>query len=112
MLRILFSAVVLLAVGCSQKKPVLEGRRVEIAVTGKGYEPAIVTAAPGEKLVLVFTASGWMGCCGDIVVTGTEAAGKVTQSRPLELAVTVPASGHLGFACTMDMCKGEIGPAK
>lgn len=87
-------------------------RRVEIKVTAKGYEPAQLTAKPGEKLLLVFTATDKMGCCDAIIVPAVNASGNVTKDRPLEIPVTMPASGKLVFACSMTMCRGEISPVK
>jgi plastocyanin domain-containing protein len=86
-------------------------RRVDIKVTSKGYEPAQLTARPGEKLLLVFTATDKMGCCDAIIVPAVNASGTVTKEKPLEIPVTMPASGKLVFACSMTMCRGEISPA-
>lgn len=92
--------------------PAHAGRRVPIKVTDKGYEPAQLTAKPGEKLVLVFLATDAMGCCDAIIVPQVNASGTVTKDKPLEIPVTMPASGKLVFACSMTMCRGEISPAK
>ena len=85
-------------------------RKVEIAVTQEGYKPDHLTAKPGEKLLLVFTAKGDTGCCGTIVVPSANARGHVEEGKPLEIAVTMPASGKLTFSCAMNMCKGEVAP--
>ena len=87
-------------------------RRVEIQVSGDGYKPATVSAKPGEKLVLVFKAAGDPGCCGSIVVPAANFRGSVDKAKPLEVAVTMPASGKVTFACSMNMCKGEVVPGK
>jgi|GEM_PF-5212734 len=82
-------------------------RRVEIKVTGDGYTPSKITAAPGETLTLVFRATADMGCCDQIVVAGQKV--KVEKDKVSEATVTVPASGTLTFACSMSMCKGTVG---
>jgi len=89
-------------------KPAAAPRRVEIQVTEEGYKPAKLTANPGESLVLVFKATGATGCCGSIVVPDAKWSGTVDKSKPVEVAVTMPASGKLTFACSMHMCQGEI----
>ncbi len=109
MKTVLLLFAVLCSVGCAEKQKANEGRRVEITVTGDGYHPAGMAAQPGEKLVLVFKPSGFMGCCNKIVIAGATEAVTVPRDKPIEVAVTMPPSGPLGFACTMNMCKGSIG---
>jgi plastocyanin domain-containing protein len=86
-------------------------RRVEIQVTADGYKPDKLTAKPGEQLVLVFKPAASMGCCDAIVVPAANFKGKVEKGgKPLEVPVTMPASGKLAFACSMNMCQGEVAP--
>jgi plastocyanin domain-containing protein len=85
-------------------------RRVEIKVTGEGYTPSKVEAKPGEKLLLVFTVVGNPGCCDSIVVPQANFRGRAEAGKPLSVPVTMPASGKLTFACSMNMCRGEVVP--
>jgi len=82
-------------------------RRIEIKVTGDGYQPAKIAAKAGETIMLVFIGSADMGCCDQIVVAGQKV--KVEKDKSTEVTVTVPASGQLTFACSMGMCKGTVG---
>jgi len=84
-------------------------RRVEITVTADGYKPEKVAAKPGEKLVLVFKGTADMGCCDSIVVAATNTKVKAQNGKTVEVPVTVPASGAVTFACSMNMCKGSVG---
>jgi plastocyanin domain-containing protein len=84
-------------------------RRVEITVTADGYKPEKVAAKPGEKLILVFKGTADMGCCDSIVVAASNWKGKVGNGKTVEVPVTVPASGAVTFACSMNMCKGSVG---
>lgn len=82
-------------------------RSIPIAVKKAGYEPATVTAKPGEQLRLVFTRVEKTECGAQVKVDN----GKVfdlPMNQPVEIAVTAPASGKLGFACGMDMMAGVI----
>ena len=109
----LILAILVFSACKKEEPPAPDGRRIEVEVTSDGYKPSYVTAQPGEKIVLVFKAGagGFMGCCNKIVVPSANAQGTVTKSKPLLVGATVPPSGRLTFACDMDMCKGEVGPA-
>jgi plastocyanin domain-containing protein len=115
--RTLTFAALLFAGACSKKEPpappppLPEGRHVVVQVTGMGYRPDHIEAQPGEKLALDFQAQGWMGCCDKIVIPSLSLSGEVKPGHPWVVGVTVPQSGKLAFACSMDMCKGQIGLA-
>lgn len=107
-----------LALGACEKSPEQESgsqgkvgadgvRRVEIEAGVGGYKPDKITAKPGEKLVLVFTRTAEGECLSQVKV----ADGPVTDlpmNTPVELAITAPQSGKLGFACGMDMATGVV----
>lgn len=84
--------------------------RLEIAVTKKGFEPESVTVPAGKPVTLVFTRKTQATCTKTIVLnTGDK---KIERALPLdtavEIAVTFPKAGKLGYACGMDMNKGII----
>ena len=82
-------------------------RKVPIEVNKEGYTPDKIPGKPGEKLDLVFTRTFEADCIAQVKTPD----GKLTDlpmNKPVEIAVTVPQSGELGFACGMDMFHGVI----
>ncbi len=82
-------------------------RRVKVEAGVGGYKPDKIAAKPNEKLILVFTRTADGECLSQVKVAG----GPVTDlpmNKPVEIAVTAPASGKLDFACGMDMATGVI----
>ena len=82
-------------------------RRVAVEANLKGYQPERIAGKPGEKLVLVFTRTQDSSCIAQLKTPD----GKVVdlpKGTPVEVAVTVPQSGEVGFACGMDMVRGAV----
>ncbi len=85
--------------------------RLEIAVTKKGFEPETVNVPAGKPVMLVFTRKTQATCTKQIVITLADGK-KIERALPLdtavEIPVTFPKAGKLGYACGMDMNKGVI----
>jgi plastocyanin domain-containing protein len=85
-------------------------RRIELAITEKGFEPDKVTVKKGEPVILAFTRKTDKTCTKEVVVHDDKQ--KVEKKLPLntrvEIAVTFSVAGELGFACAMNMDKGVI----
>ena len=85
--------------------------RLAIAVTKKGFEPAEITVPAKKPVTLVFTRKTEATCTKTVVVTLADGS-KIERDLPLdkavEIAVTFPNAGKLGYACSMDMNKGVI----
>lgn len=82
-------------------------RRVAIEANDKGYQPERIGGKPGEKLTLVFTRTTDSSCLAQLKTP----EGKVVdlpKGTPVEIAVTVPQTGEVGFACGMDMITGAV----
>lgn len=82
-------------------------RAIPINVNDEGFDPAKITAKPGEKLELVFTRRTKSACGAQVKV----ADGPVTElavGEPATIAITAPPSGQLAFACGMDMMTGVV----
>jgi P-type Cu+ transporter len=82
-------------------------RSIPINVNDEGYDPAKITAKPGEKLELIFTRRTKAECGSQVKV----ADGPVTDlpvGQAVSIAVTAPPSGELRFACGMDMMTGIV----
>jgi len=113
--------LVLLVAGCKDKgkepaapTPVTAGtigsdgvRRVAVEANVKGYQPGRIGGKPGEKLVLVFTRTADSTCIEQLKTPDGKLV-DLPKGTPVEVAVTVPQSGEVGFACGMDMWRGAV----
>ena len=82
-------------------------RRVAVEAGKEGYRPERIGGKPGEKLVLVFTRVVDSTCIAQLK-TPDGTLIDLPKGTPVEVAVTVPASGEVGFACGMDMFHGAV----
>jgi plastocyanin domain-containing protein len=117
--------VVLVLGGCSKKgdsdvpKPKPEAtaktgtvdssgvRTVPIEANDKGYTPDRIPGKPGEKLKLVFTRTVDAECLAELVTPDGKRV-PLPKGAPVEVAVTVPTTGEVKFACGMDMFSGVV----
>jgi Cupredoxin-like domain len=124
MLRITLAALVALS-GCkkdtsvapavaSAPTPISAGvigadgvRRISIEAGLEGYKPERIGGKPGEKLLLVFTRTADSSCLAQLKAPDGKLV-ELPMGKPVEIAVTVPQGGELGFACGMDMFHGAI----
>jgi plastocyanin domain-containing protein len=82
-------------------------RRIAIDAGTKGYVPDRIGARPGEKLVLVFTRTADATCIAQLKTPDGKLV-DLPKGTPVEVTVTVPATGEVGFACGMDMFHGAV----
>jgi plastocyanin domain-containing protein len=82
-------------------------RRISIEAGTKGYVPERINARPGEKLVLVFTRTADSTCIAQLKTPDGKLV-DLPKGTPVEVAVTVPQTGEVGFACGMDMFHGVV----
>jgi plastocyanin domain-containing protein len=85
--------------------------RLEIAVTARGFDPDSITVPANKPVKLVFTRKTERTCTKSVVLTmadGKKLERALPLDTPVELAVTFPKAGKLGYACSMDMNKGVI----
>ena len=85
--------------------------RIEIAVTKRGFDPDEIKVPAKKAVTLVFTRKTDQTCTKSVVLTLDDGK-KIERDLPLdksvEVAVTFPKAGKLGYACSMDMSKGII----
>ena len=82
-------------------------RHVAIEVNKDGYTPDKIVGKPGEKLVLTFTRTFDATCISQVKTPD----GKLVDlplGKPVDVAVTAPQTGEVGFACGMDMFHGTV----
>jgi plastocyanin domain-containing protein len=82
-------------------------RRISIEANAQGYQPDRIGGKPGEKLVLVFTRTVDSTCIAQLKTPDGKLV-DLPKGAPVEVAVTVPQSGEVGFACGMDMVHGAV----
>ena len=82
-------------------------RRIAIVANADGYTPGRIAGKPGEKLVLVFTRTIDAECISQLKTPDGKLV-DLPKDKPVEVAVTVPQTGEVGFACGMDMFHGVV----
>jgi plastocyanin domain-containing protein len=82
-------------------------RHVPITADTTGYKPERIVGKPGEKLVLVFTRTADSTCISQLLTPDKKTV-DLPMNTPVEVAVTVPQTGEVGFACGMDMFHGVV----
>lgn len=82
-------------------------RRVAVDAGKEGYRPDRIGGKPGEKLVLVFTRTYDAACISQLKTPDGKLV-DLPMNKPVEVAVTVPQQGEVGFACGMDMFHGVV----
>ena len=82
-------------------------RHIAITADTSGYKPDRIVGKPGEKLVLVFTRTAESTCISQLVTPDKKTV-DLPMNQPVEVAVTVPQTGEVGFACGMDMFHGTV----
>ncbi len=82
--------------------------RVTVRVDGDGYHPATIRAAAGRALTLVFLRTTDETCGQKLRIASMNVERDLPLNTPVEVAVTAPASGSLGFTCGMNMYRGQV----
>ncbi len=82
-------------------------RRVAVDAGKEGYRPERIGGKPGEKLVLVFTRTYDAACIAQLKAPDGKLV-DLPKGTPVDVPVTVPATGEVGFACGMDMFHGAV----
>jgi len=85
--------------------------RLQIQVTKRGFEPDEISVPARTPVTLVFTRKTESTCTKSVVVKlddGKQIERELPLDKPVEILVTFPKPGKLGYACSMDMNKGVI----
>jgi plastocyanin domain-containing protein len=81
---------------------------VEIAVTGKGFEPAAVKVKAGRPVKLVVTRKTERTCATEIVVKEYGVNQPLPLDKAVEVTFTPTRPGTVRYACGMDMIAGVL----
>lgn len=82
-------------------------RTISVQVNAEGYAPERIVGKPNEKLMLVFTRTVDSTCVAQLKTPNGDVV-DLPLNKPVNVAVTVPATGEVGFACGMDMIHGTV----
>lgn len=85
--------------------------RIEVSVTKRGFNPDTIKVPAKQPVTLVFTRKTEQTCTKSVVLKlddGKKIEKELPLDKPVEIAVTFPKAGTLGYACSMDMAKGVI----
>jgi plastocyanin len=91
--------------------PVKNPSRIEVSVTKRGFDPDSINVPANKPVTLVFTRKTDQTCTKAVVLElddGKKIERELPLDKPVEIAVTFPKAGKLGYACSMDMAKGVI----
>lgn len=84
------------------------GRRIQVAVTSKGFEPASIPVKVGQRVVLVITRKTDRTCAKEIVIADRKIRKVLPLNRPVEIHFVAEKPGSVRFACGMDMVGGRL----
>ena len=82
-------------------------RYVQVEAGKEGYVPGRIAGKPGEKLILVFKRTVDSECIAQLKAPDGKMV-DLPMNQPVEVSVTVPQTGEVGFACGMDMFHGVV----
>ena len=91
--------------------PAKKPARIDISVTTRGFDPDEIKVPARVPVTLVFTRKTDQTCTKSVVITlddGKKLERDLPLDKPVEVAVTFPRAGKLGYACSMNMAKGVI----
>jgi plastocyanin domain-containing protein len=85
--------------------------RIDIVVTKRGFSPDSINVPANKPVTLVFKRTTDQTCTKSVVLTlddGKKLERELPLDTPVEVPVTFPKAGKLGYACSMNMTKGII----
>ena len=100
----------LAALGCAPKTDTTgtAGGAIAIAVTEKGFEPAVVRVPMGKPVTLVVTRKTERTCAKEFVMAEQNLKKDLPLNRPVEISFTPTRAGEIRYACGMDMLSGKV----
>ena len=82
--------------------------KAKIKVTAKGFEPSTVRLHAGDRLTLLVTRKTDETCAKEIVVPSLGSKHELPLGKTVRIYLGPQEAGRIGFACAMEMFKGEI----
>ncbi len=96
--------------GCSTTARQAAGTHggIAIAVTERGFEPAVVKVPGGTPVTLAITRRTDATCAKEIVIAEYGIRKELPLNQRVEVTFTPRGPGAIGFACGMDMITGKL----
>lgn len=82
-------------------KAAAPGRRLELSVTDKGFEPNTLKVKKGEPLTLVVTRRTDHTCAKTIVIKEPQLRADLPLNKAVEVSFTPQKTGELKYGCAM-----------
>jgi plastocyanin domain-containing protein len=84
-------------------------RIVQISITDRGFEPAMVSLMKGEPVKLVFTRKAERTCATSVEFDEPKVKKELPLNQPVEVVLTPSKSGDLTYGCSMGkMVSGKL----
>ena len=77
-------------------------RRIELAITEKGFEPSPVKVKAGQPLTLVVTRKTEKTCATEVVIDEAGINTPLPLNEPVKIAFVPKKTGELKYGCAMD----------
>ena len=84
------------------------GKTIEMAVTEKGFEPAVVKVKKGEPVTLVITRKTEKTCATEIVIDEEKISTKLPLGKPVTVTFTPKKAGDMKYGCAMGKMIGGV----
>jgi len=81
---------------------------VLVNITMVGFDPAEIEAKAGQPIKLAFFRPNAANCAREVVFPDLGIRKELPPGQTTVVDITPPKSGSLGFACGMDMLKGQL----
>jgi plastocyanin domain-containing protein len=106
-----FSVAALSMAGASQATAAEAPRKadpriVQISITDKGFEPALVSLKKGEPVKLVFTRKTDRTCATSVEFDEPKVKKALPLNQPIEVTITPSKSGEVTYGCAMGKMVG------
>jgi plastocyanin domain-containing protein len=103
------AAVAVLA-GCGAPRHAATGggEEVQIAVTDRGFEPAVAVAKRGQAVTLVVTRKTDQTCATELVIAGLDLHRTLPLNQAVRIELPAARADTLSYKCGMDMLGGEV----
>jgi len=88
--------------------PQVSAAPVAISVDASGYHPDSVHSPAGKPVRLVFTRTTDEGCGQQVVFPTLGIRKDLPLNQPMDVDITMPASGNVAFTCGMSMYRGSV----
>jgi plastocyanin domain-containing protein len=84
------------------------GKTIQMSVTEKGFEPALVKVKKGEPVTLVITRKTEKTCATEIVIDEEKISTKLPLNQAVTVSFTPKKAGDMKYGCAMGKMIGGV----